>query len=166
MAQWSVDPKANLPISCCKDTAKIQWISLAAILEEMKLNQNRQLMDSFWGYEVVQVATPLQQMHQGTLVNFTSPQLEEFTSTEVMKYLSSERTNTPTALFSQMLHEAKFTEKDVIKVYCDYVQHCYPSGTMTFCSFCEYFTKIGFIPFDDASLRSIFRYVLLYFELF
>lgn len=158
LAQWAVDPKTSgTPISCCKDTANLQWLSIEAIVQESKQG-SLQLMDQFWGYEIIMACPILQQMAvQGSPGHFTMPLISEFASVEVMKYLSRQRQGNASASFSQMLQEAKFAEKDVLKIYCDYVQHCFPSATMTYCSFYEYFTKIGFLQFDDASLRHIFR---------
>lgn len=164
LAQWLGDRKCTPALACCTDTATIQWLSVEAILQEAKQDTARQLMDRFWGYEIVQACQTLQQQHQaGNLASFSSPQIQEFNSNEVLKYLTrqpvspSGQQRNSSASFSQMLHEAKFAEKDVIKIYCDYVQHCFPSAAMTYCSFYEYFTKIGFSQFDEASLRHIFR---------
>ena len=166
LCQWADDNK-NIPISCCKNTANIQWHSMDAILYDIK-QENRPLMDRFWGYEIIQACTVLFQQQQGNIAmtSFISPQIQEFNSNEVLKYLSRSSANlneqrNSTQSFSQMLHEAKFTEKDVIKIYCDYVQHCFPSAAMTYCSFNEYFTRIGILQFDDISMRHIFRYFIL-----
>lgn len=156
---------ASVP-RCCKDTSNVQWISIDSIVAEARQNSPVQpLLDHLWGYEVAMVAPALQLQSppvgtsslQQQSLPYVTPVLQEFSSSEVMKYLSRQRQNHSTASFCQMLHEAKFTEADVIKIYCDYVQHCFPSATMTFCSFYEYFTKISFLQFDDGSLRNVFR---------
>ena len=160
LAHWN---KAESNVKCCKDTANIQWHSMESIIQDYKQGSSIHILDRIWGYEVVTCAAKLQQLHSGKLNHLKSPIIQEFTSSEVLKYISrnpSTPTNTRNSssnLFVHHLHGAKFTEKDVIKIYCDFIQQCYPSMNMTYCSFSEYINKIGFLQFDENTLRNIFR---------
>lgn len=155
LANWSLKDNPH-KIQCCKDTANIQWHLLDSIGQNV-----RQVLDRVWGYEVAQCVVSLQQLQKSGAKNFKAPQIQEFTCSEVLKYISrySSSRSPSSSLFTGLLNDAKFSERDVIKIFCDYIQHCYPSTNMTFCSFNDYFNRIGLGTGEEASMRNIFRFV-------
>lgn len=103
-ANWSVVPKEAKPrVSCCRDTANIQWHAIEEILKDSKLSSQQPLMDRLWGYEVITLAAALQELQKGAQLHF--PQIQEFTSAEVLSKFR------PNSACVEMLTESKFTEK-------------------------------------------------------
>lgn len=125
------------------------------------------LMGRFWGSEVVTYAAYLKTTKITTMGQLM--QVTEQTSSEVFKYVnrvcdkqvSSDKTRNKTLdLFSQFLSDAKFTEMDVVKIYSDFVQHCYPSLNMSFVSFQDYCQRIKMASYFDEkniSFKNIFK---------
>ncbi|XP_027199168.2 uncharacterized protein LOC113793351 [Dermatophagoides pteronyssinus] len=152
LAQWN---NSNPNYTCCKENAHIKWLPLAEAINSKKI------ADILWGNEVNMTATVLNELHLNKPVSNKFPNISEFTSSEVLKYTTS-TTISPnrSATTNQtlvMLSDAKFTEKDVIKVYCEFIQHCYPSANMTYCAFAEYINKMDLLTNDENIIRSVYR---------
>ncbi|KPM06823.1 serine/threonine protein phosphatase-like protein 6 [Sarcoptes scabiei] len=83
-------------------------------------------------------------------VQYQSPKIFELNSDDIMKYfhrkISSklDKSKTVDDQLSLLMIESKFTENDVVKIYSDFVQHCFPAMHMPFCSFLEYFKLMDF----------------------
>ena len=154
LAQWN---GSDSKFTCCKDNASIRWLSLAEVMGSKKIS------DTFWGNEIQMTASVLNELHLNKIPSAKFPNISEFTSSEVLKYTTNTSAvsapNRPTTANQTMimLCDAKFNEKDVIKVYCEYVQHCYPSANMTYCAFTEYINKMDFLPNDENIIRSVYR---------
>lgn len=164
MATWAADATEPNRITCCKDTANIMWVAIEAVLSVNNTGKSDgTVMDRIWGYEVIKYAIIFNGMisanaNTSTAMGHGTPTIREFTSHEVMKYFNgSARANPANLAFIDLLSQAKYSEKNIVKIYCDYVQHCFPSMSMTYCSFSEYFSKLGITQFDDVTLRRIFQ---------
>ncbi len=175
-------------LSCCTDTPHISWVPVEEVLKQAEAGAGP-LFDRLWGYEVVVLAEVLQkqiadeaaagQPGAAAISTPTAPQIQEFTSGEVLRFVprpppptsssangtSSTSPSTPTsrsglihAAYTALLAEAKFTEKDIVKVYGDYVQHCHPSSSMTAAAFADYLgRKLGFRQVDESTMKALFR---------
>lgn len=167
MATWAADQEEPNKITCCKDTANIVWVAIESILNMNNVNKsqsNMSVIDCIWGYEVIKYAIIFNGIIKASNnATFTqpahgTPTIRELTGHEVMKYFNnSARSNPSNKAFVELLTNAKYKEKDVVKIYCDFVQHCFPSMSMTYCSFSEYLRKLGITQFDDTTLRRIFQ---------
>lgn len=157
MARWKATDK-----NCCRNTANVKWIPVSVASDRSalcsgtasKLAANgsyADLLSRFWGSEVAEYA----ELCKAEKKNLHLLSVTEHTTDQVFKYSNS--SDAPAEIV-QFISESKFTEADVIKVYCDFVQHCYPSVNMSFASFTDYFAKIGLSgQFTEHSLRATFR---------
>lgn len=58
----------------------------------------------------------------------------------------------------ELLQFCGYTEADVLLIYGDYLQHCFPSEFMTFALFESYLTKVDLtLASEQTQLRSVFR---------
>ena len=83
----------------------------------------------------------------------TNREIVEFSLDDAMMYVPHEP---PRNKEEEMLKSAIFTEKDINKLYSDFIQHCFPSHFMSYPSFVDYMSKIGWNS-TDIRLHSIFR---------
>lgn len=147
MARWSSSDN-----HCCKNTAKIKWLPISAVrgrLLEKVSSEMAGLMKRFWGSEVAEYAELLEEKYLQLL------RVAEQTIDQVFKYINS--TDAPAEIVN-FVTDSKFSEADAVKLYSDFVQHCFPSINMSFASFADYFAKVGLVAFfDETSLRAIFR---------
>lgn len=144
LAYWS-GLDSSLP--CCKDNDNIKWVKL----ENFTSDQQSQFSDLIWDTELYVIASKLLQPHQ-----LIKPIIIEFTSNEFFKCVGHFSASLR-SINAQLLSDVKFVEKDIIKIYCDFVQHCFPSKNMTFCSFNEYFNKVNLIKCDAINLKQVFK---------
>lgn len=82
-----------------------------------------------------------------------SREIVEFSLDDAMMYVPHEP---PRNKEEEMLKSAIFTDRDINKLYSDFIQHCYPSHYMSYPSFVDYMNKIGWNP-ADIRLHPIFR---------
>ena len=130
---------------CCKNTAKIKWIPISTVRGKMPSEAAKR----FWGSEVAEYAELLEEKNLQLL------RVAEQTIDQVFKYINS--TEAPPEIVN-FVTDSKFSEADAVKLYSDFVQHCFPAINMSFASFADYFAKVGLAAcFDDAAQRAIFR---------
>ncbi|KAF7488631.1 Serine/threonine-protein phosphatase PP1 isozyme 3 [Sarcoptes scabiei] len=153
LADWS---GLDSEVVCCKQTANFHWIKLKTILAESKpygsppSSLSKSIVQKFWGNEIEQCSHLLNQLKPGESVQYQSPKIFELNSDDIMKYfhrkISSKLDKSKTVVdqLSLLMIESKFTENDVVKIYSDFVQHCFPAMHMPFCSFLEYFKLMDF----------------------
>lgn len=67
----------------------------------------------------------------------------EYTLREAMRFQPRE---TPRTYQEEMLKSCHFERGDILRLYSDYVQHCFPSQNMNFVSFKSYLLKLGYEP--------------------
>lgn len=65
----------------------------------------------------------------------------EYTLREAIRFQPSER---PRTYQEEMLKSCHFERADILRLYSDYVQHCYPSQNMNYVSFKDYLFKLGY----------------------
>ena len=65
----------------------------------------------------------------------------EYTLREAMRFQPRE---TPRTYQEEMLKSCRFERGDILRLYSDYVQHCFPSQNMNYVSFREYMHKLGY----------------------
>lgn len=65
----------------------------------------------------------------------------EYTLREATRFQPSD---SPKSLQEEMLKSCHFERSDILRLYSDYVQHCYPSQNMNFVSFRDYMRNFGF----------------------
>ena len=63
--------------------------------------------------------------------------------------------NPPRTDEEAMLLSSNLSEKDIERLYSDFLDHCFPSMAMAFHSFRVYMTKYGF-QFEDERLTHLF----------
>lgn len=137
--QLTHDEKHQGNLSCCQNTKTIQWYSAADVT-----SQN---IPDLWGPEpsVFGEAFLQNSIEKGAYT--------EYTLRDAMKFLPRD---TPKTFYDEMLKSANFQEKDVARIYSDFVQHCYPSQYMVIPSFIDYMAKIGWQA-TDPELINMYR---------
>ncbi len=138
-AELSYDSK--YPTNCCENTKNISWFSHS----EFSTNQIKEL----WGPEpsVFVDALMSQQLERGTYT--------EYTMREVLKFSPRDQ---PKTYQEELLKSAGFQEKDIVKLFADFIQHCYPSQYMSYLSFNDYMTRFGTsLSNSDGVSQSLFR---------
>ncbi|RWS03135.1 Calcineurin-like protein phosphoesterase [Dinothrombium tinctorium] len=127
------------PQNCCQSNKTVQWISAKDIVD----------------YNIADLWGPEPSVFGDAFVsnNVDKGAYTEFTLRDAMKYIPRE---TPRTVQDEMLKSAHFTEKDIAKVYSEFIQHVYPSQYMVFNSFADYMKKLGWSS-NDLDLRSVFR---------
>lgn len=165
LARWRGSDK-----NCCRNTNNIKWVPLNLIYDfangilQPRTDETFLSLNRFWGSEVISYASNLK------ITKFSSGnqlmQVNEQTSAEVFKYVQRKTgdakqkpKNKTLDLFSQFLADAHFGEMDAVKIYSDFVQHCYPSINMSFVSFNDYCQRIGLASYLDEriSLKNVFK---------
>lgn len=133
--------------SCCKSTYRIMWVPINQV----------KYVERLWGSEVITFSVQAEEYFNGKKVKVT---VIEKTSKEVLKYTVQDNKtidlSTFTGLYTDMLHKALIRKKEIITIYIEFTQHCYPSLDMSFTSFCEYMIKINYI-LQEQLLKGIFR---------
>ena len=71
----------------------------------------------------------------------------EYTLREAMRFQPSQHVRT---YQEEMLKSCHFERGDILRLYSDYVQHCFPSQNMNFVSFKDYLIKIGYESSSDS----------------
>lgn len=72
----------------------------------------------------------------------------EYTLREAIRFQPRE---TPRTYQEEMLKSCHFERGDILRLYSDYVQHCFPSQNMNFVSFCDYLQKLGYEQLDSSN---------------
>lgn len=127
----------NSDFKCCRNSKRIKWISLDHIL-----NQDVQYL---WGPELVDFSR--------LICRPTTPQVIEYSLEEAFLFVPRDPPRNPE---EGMLKSINITEKDVERLYIDFIEHCFPSFSMTLDSFKAYMAKYGFEK-SDHRLLLLFR---------
>ena len=130
-----LEPKSEM--KCCSDTKSLRWLSLTDVQ-----NSN---VDNLWGPEVVQFARSLTQTKKQSI--------NEYSLDDAFLYAPRDP---PRNLEEVMLKSTNFTEKDVERLYSDFIEHCFPAFFMTQTSFNDYMSKYGFEKMD-RKLELLFK---------
>lgn len=125
---------SNKNFKCCQDTDQIVWVSNSTIAK----NELRYV----WGPEIFNfcrwITHPGRQKVRENGIEFA------------LYYLPRDQAKNPE---EEMLKTAKMTEKDVERLYGDYIDHCFPSFYMTVWSFKVYMVKYKFEQNDKKLVR-------------
>lgn len=124
---------------CCQNDKRIQWFPAEDVMQGN--------VERLWGPE------PYLYGEEAMKSSVTNREIVEFSLDDAMMYVPHE---TPRNKEEEMLKSAIFTEKDISKLYSDFIQHCFPSHFMSYPSFVDYMSKIGWSS-TDIRLHSIFR---------
>ena len=126
---------------CCANNKRIRWVSLTDV-------QNSHL-ENLWGPEVVIYSRYL----SGRIIQ----RIDEYSLDNAFLYVPRDP---PRNLEETMLKSTNFTEKDVERLYSDFIEHCFPAFFMTLTAFSDYMSKYGFEKMDKklgyCSEHSIF----------
>uniref|UniRef100_A0A6G1S6C2 Serine/threonine-protein phosphatase n=1 Tax=Aceria tosichella TaxID=561515 RepID=A0A6G1S6C2_9ACAR len=71
----------------------------------------------------------------------------EYTLREAIRFQPREP---PRTYQEEMLKSCHFERGDILRLYSDYVQHCFPSQNMNYVSFCDYLLKLGYDPAEST----------------
>lgn len=71
----------------------------------------------------------------------------EYTLREAIRF---QPRDPPRTYQEEMLRSCHFERGDILRLYSDYVQHCFPSQNMNFVSFYRYMTKLGYEPLESS----------------
>ncbi|XP_054159498.1 uncharacterized protein LOC128957716 [Oppia nitens] len=123
---------------CCSNSGRLRWLSL----EEAK---NRK-MPNLWGPELCDFATLAGKKPK----NLT---IVEYSLDKAFSYVPRDP---PRNLEEEMLKSTNYSEKDIERLYLDYMEHCFPAFYMTLVSFSDYMSKYGFEKMDKK-LDLLFR---------
>ncbi|RWR99338.1 uncharacterized protein B4U79_13324, partial [Dinothrombium tinctorium] len=83
----------------------------------------------------------------------SSGDLQEYSLDEAFQFVPREPLRSKE---EEMLKSAVFTERDITKLYSDFIQHVYPSIYMSYPAFVDYMAKLGWST-TDLRLHPIFR---------
>lgn len=72
----------------------------------------------------------------------------EYTLREAIKFQPRDN---PRTYQEEMLKSCHFERGDILRLYSDYVQHCFPSQNMNYVSFCKYMVKLGYESLDGST---------------
>lgn len=75
----------------------------------------------------------------------------EYTLREAIRFQPREQARSSQ---EEMLKSCRFERGDILRLYSDYVQHCYPSQNMNYVSFKAYLIKLGYEQKDVAASTS------------
>jgi diadenosine tetraphosphatase ApaH/serine/threonine PP2A family protein phosphatase len=75
----------------------------------------------------------------------------EYTLREAIRF---QPRDPPRTYQEEMLKSCHFERGDILRLYSDYVQHCFPSQNMNYVSFCDYLTKLGYESAESAASGS------------
>lgn len=78
----------------------------------------------------------------------------EYTLREAIRY---QPRDSPRTYQEEMLKSCHFERGDILRLYSDYVQHCFPSQNMNLVSFKDYMLKLGYESQAPTSLTSTFK---------
>lgn len=135
LSQLTHEDKGN----CCQTNKTLSWHSADDVI-----NQN---VTDLWGPEpcVFGEAFLHNAIEKGAYT--------EYTLRDAMRYLPRETAKT---FQDEMLKSANFMERDISRLYSEFIQHCYPSQYMVFPSFVDYMSRIGWPP-NDTDLENVYR---------
>lgn len=134
----------NKLIDLCQSKGKakdhVEWVSLAEI--------NNNQVKNLWGPEVQHYMNVLDKKVsvKAALIEYSIQQA--FSMFRIR--------DTPTNREEEMLRDSKVNEKDMERIYDDYIEHCYPCFYMTVTSFKCYMLKHG-IEHDQSKLDNYFN---------
>lgn len=127
--------KSNGKFQCCQNFSKIEWLSLDHV-------KNRKI-PNVWGPELSEFCN----------TNFNKTKIFEYSLEEAFLYVPRDP---PRNLEEDMLKTIRITEKDVQRLYEDFLNHCFPSFYLTIESFKCYMKKRGFET-RDVRLERFFH---------
>ncbi|KAJ6217351.1 hypothetical protein RDWZM_008508 [Blomia tropicalis] len=122
---------------CCQNSKRIKWLSINDIINER--------VEYMFGPELIDfiklVLKPITQ------------KVTEYSLEEAFFFVPRDPPRNPEEAMLKSIH---ITEKDVERVYADFIEHCFPSFNQTFESFKCYISKYGF-DINSIRLQSLFR---------
>lgn len=122
---------------CCTNTKRTEWLPLTQIVHKK--------VDSLWGPELVDFCCLI----SPTIVQ----QVSEYSLEEALMYLPRDP---PRNLEEMILKSIKITEKDVERLYADFLNHCFPSFYESFESFKDYMMQYD-LHWKDINLTNLFH---------
>ncbi|KPM08795.1 Calcineurin-like protein phosphoesterase [Sarcoptes scabiei] len=129
--------KSDVPnFDCCQDIAHLKWYPFESI--------NKNMIANLWGPELIYF------VHRNP---YRPTSINEYSLEEAFLYVPRDP---PRNLEEDMLKSLRITEKDVERVYEDFLEHCFPSFSLTIVSFKSYMKKHGFEK-NDVRLEKFFR---------
>jgi len=126
----SVSPERSESHSHRHDHNGIYWLKHETIVQE------EEMLD-IWGPEpgMFTSAFATSSVERGAY--------SEYTLREAIRF--QPRENQPARTYQEeMLKSCHFERGDILRLYSDYVQHCFPSQNMNYVSFCDYLNKLGY----------------------
>lgn len=128
MAQFvNIEPTPDH--GCCEDSRSIVWIPAADILNDK--------VETLWGPEVKLFTT--------LLINPEQKFIYEFSLDNALLHLSNEMADTFQA---NLLKTCKISTEQIVSIYQEYVEHCFPAFYMSLESFKEFLIKFGYSKSD------------------
>ena len=131
---------------CCEDSDTLLWIDVADISE-----QTQAVMDYLWGTELVELTAIV-----GTCLREGQSLYTSFDERSLEVAFKHVPRNPPVGNEQQLLYSAHLTEKDIERLYSDYIEHCHPAKAMAAHSFKVFLTKYG-LRYTDDRLWAFFR---------
>ncbi|RWS27556.1 Calcineurin-like protein phosphoesterase [Leptotrombidium deliense] len=122
---------------CCREDKRIKWASLEDVISGN--------VENIWGPETYTM------IEYGKKIG--NYDITEYSIDDAMAYVPREPLKCKE---EEVMKSANFGEKEITKVYADFIQHCWPSQYMSYASFTEYMSKFGW-SVTDIHLHSIFR---------
>lgn len=136
----------NPNYQCCQDNEQIIWI------DEDQVRSG--LLEYMWGPEVIDIyRSHIHNEHQTNLDINNS--FVEYDLESAFQFLPR---NPPRTDEEALLLSANISEKDIERLYNDYLYHCFPAMSMAFHSFRVYLHKYGLRLEDDRLMQLFFAF--------
>lgn len=130
-----VQLERNTPFQCCINSDRVNWLPLA--------NIHIHEVDRIWGPELW-ILTRMLTAQVPNIIN-------EFTIDNALYYLDQDQ-----SWEHKLLAGTNVGRAQILDLYADFVEHCYPSFYMCFDSLRAYLIKNGH-PIDEPKLRRLYQ---------
>ncbi|XP_075588482.1 uncharacterized protein LOC124494289 isoform X3 [Dermatophagoides farinae] len=137
--------QSNHRKNCCENTMRVNWIALADI--------RARKIDKIWGPEIYQMVQMLLTLESSSS-SLSTKIIEEIPLSNALGLLK--QTNTEEFYALEHFNLAN-DHAAIIKIYGNFIKHCYPSTMMSYESFRSYFIKNGDPSLDKDRLLPLFR---------
>lgn len=134
-----LDPeKSNgQPFKCCLNTKRLEWMSMETVANG--------LVKQSWGPEMAKFCSL-------AMTAFTQ-EIAEYTLEDALAFVPRDP---PRNLEESILRSIQITEKDVERLYLDFLDHCFPSAYKSIDSFKNYMKEYAFES-NDTRLERLFK---------
>ena len=130
----------NSVLQCCRKTSTILWLDIEQI--------SNNYIDCLWGPQIKEYITLFNEYFQTVRTGY-------YMNTNMFNELPLSNTA------EQVLKSLEITDKQIQLFYIDFIEHCFPTYTMSFTSFKDYLGKYGFKT-SEKSMKRLYSGFMFY----